>query len=92
MKRNIKIIIILIILTILYLYVANISLMPRSITLLQGEKLKLATLWGINLKQKNSSNPNITTDTSDQILETSGDLGQSEITNVRQIRYECKFI
>ena len=51
MKKYLKIAIILIILGIFYLYIANITLIPKSITLLQGEKLELATLWGINLKQ-----------------------------------------
>lgn len=59
MKKYLKIIFILAILLILYLYISNITLMPKSITLLQGENLKLATLWGITLNERSTSNPNI---------------------------------
>ena len=52
MKRKIKIFIILFVLLIIYIYVANITLFPKSILLMQGEKLNLATLWGIELKEK----------------------------------------
>ena len=90
-----KIFIALIILTfliILYLYVANLTLMPKSITLLQGEKLELATLWGINLKQKNTSNINLNTNKTESTLETSSDIGQTKISEVRKNKYECKSI
>lgn len=59
MKRKLKIFIILFILLILYVYVANITLFPKSILLIQGEKLNLATLWGISLKESSSANSNI---------------------------------
>lgn len=71
MKKYLKIIVILLLLTIFYLYIANITLMPKSITLLQGEKLELATLWGIKLKQIKTSNPNITAIKTGTILEAS---------------------
>lgn len=59
LKRKLKIFIILFILLILYVYVANITLFPKSILLIQGEKLNLATLWGISLKENSRENSNI---------------------------------
>ncbi len=59
MKRKIKVILILSILIIVYTYVANITLFPKNILLMQGEKLNLATLWGIKIVEKENSNPNI---------------------------------
>ena len=73
MKKYLKLIFILTILVFLYLYIANITLMPKSIILLQGEELELATLWGINLKQIKTSNPNIVQTKSGTILEASSD-------------------
>lgn len=92
LKKYLKLIIILTILLVLYLYVANITLMPKSITLLQGEKLELATLWGINLKQIKTSNPNINANKEGSILETSGELEEAEISQTRKNRHESKFI
>ena len=90
MKRFFKIFIILFILTIFYLYIANLCLMPKSITLLQGEKLKLATLWGVSLTQPNKDiyddKQNIET------LQTSSNIGGERISDVRKYRYACKFI
>ena len=54
MKKFLKVFILLVILTIFYLYIANLCLMPKSITLLQGEKLELATLWGISIETSNN--------------------------------------
>ncbi len=92
MKKYLKIAILLIILIIFYLYIANITLIPKSITLLQGEKLELATLWGINLKQIQTSNPNINAYKEGGILETAGELEETQITETRKNRYEYKFI
>lgn len=85
MKKYIKLIIILTILLIFYLYIANITLMPKSITLLQGEKLELATLWGVKLKQITSSNQNININKKEEILETSGDIEDDENLEVGKI-------
>lgn len=92
MKKYIKIVFLLIILTIFYLYIANITLTPKSITLLQGEKLELATLWGISIKQEESSNPNINVNEDGTILETSSSVEESPILGIRKNKYECKFI
>lgn len=71
MKKYFKLIIILIILTIFYLYIANITLIPKTITLLQGEKLEFATLWGIKITQENTSNPNVGTYEQEETMQTS---------------------
>jgi len=57
--KNFKKLIVLIILLLLYLYVANITLMPKNIIIMQGEEIKLSKLWGINIKQIFTTNPNI---------------------------------
>lgn len=85
MKKAFKIFIILTILFIFYLYMANIFLMPKSITLLQGEKLELALAWGISLKQKNTTNPNLRTYINNNVLEASSDLNDMQITETGQI-------
>lgn len=85
MKKYLKLIIILTILLVLYLYVANITLMPKSIILLQGEKLELATLWGVNLKETETSNRNININKQNSVLETSGDIENGENLEVGKI-------
>ena len=59
MRRKIRIFFILFILLILYIYIANITLFPKNILLMQGENLNLKALWGINISEKENSNPNI---------------------------------
>lgn len=92
MKKYLKIAVILIILTIFYLYIANITLIPKSITLLQGEKLELATLWGIKLKQIATSNPNIGECKNGSIVEASTGLEETKLTETRKNRYGGKAI
>lgn len=70
MKRKIKIFIILFILLIIYIYIANITLFPKSILLMQGEKLNLATIWGVNLKEEGKEN-NITNLKQEEIAQAS---------------------
>lgn len=57
--KKLKITLLLFILFIIYVYVASVSLLPNEIILLQGEKLKLSTLWGINIEEIANSNPNV---------------------------------
>ncbi|MFR5190103.1 MAG: SpoIVB peptidase S55 domain-containing protein, partial [Clostridia bacterium] len=57
--KKLKIGLLLCILLIVYIYIANITLFPTSIILMQGEKLKVATLWGLHMKEIQNSNPNI---------------------------------
>ena len=92
MKKYIKIVFLLIILIIFYLYVANVALIPKSITLLQGEKLELATLWGISIKQEKTSNPNININEDGTVLETSSFIEETEISEVRKNKYEFEII
>lgn len=92
MKKYFKIATILIILVISYLYISNITLIPKSITLLQGEKLELATLWGINLKQIATTNPNIGECKNGSIIEASTGLEETKLTQMRQNRYGSETI
>lgn len=57
--KKLKIGLLLCILLIVYIYIANITLFPTSIVLMQGEKINLATLWGVHMKEIENSNPNI---------------------------------
>ena len=57
--KKIKIILVLFIFIVIYIYVASVTLLPNNIIILQGEKLKLATLWGINIKEISNTNPNV---------------------------------
>ena len=85
LKRKITIFLILFSLLILYIYVANITLFPKSILLMQGEKLELATLWGIEISEKENSNPNIGEYTQEGIIETSSITENSEIEEIGKI-------
>ena len=49
--KYIKRVMILAILLIIYIYVAFITLFPDSIVLMQGEKISIFSLWGMNLKE-----------------------------------------
>ena len=84
MKKRLKIFIILIVLSIFYLYVANITLLPKTITLLQGEKLELATVLGVNLKKINSSINNENSKYLDKTLETSSIINDNNISSIRK--------
>ena len=85
MKKNIKIFFILFILLIIYMYIANITLLPTSIVLIQGEKLKLSTLWGINVMETANSNPNIGQYNEKTIVEASSATGNDVISEVGKI-------
>ena len=85
MKRNLKIFFILFILLILYIYIANITLFPKSIILMQGEKLNLTTLWGIEISEKENSNPNIGEYEKQDLIEASSIAGDSKIDEVGKL-------
>lgn len=85
MKRKIKIFFILFFLLIFYIYVANITLFPKSILLMQGEKLNLATLWGINIAEKENSNPNIGEYKEEGFIQASSLAEDSKIEEVGKI-------
>lgn len=81
MKKRIKIGIILFILIVIYMYVANITLLPKSVILMQGEKLNLSTLWGIRIFEKENSNPNLGNYRAGTLLEASA----SEELEVKEV-------
>ena len=51
--KNLKKILIIIFILIIYIYVCNISMLPNNIILMQGEALNLNTFLGINIKNSN---------------------------------------
>ena len=86
LKRKIRILLLLSILFILYIYASNITLLPNSILLMQGEKLKLATLFGINIEEVENSNPNIGgVSKLDSLLETSSNAEQDSLGQVGKV-------
>ena len=89
MKRKLKISILLFILFIIYIYIANITLLPKNIILMQGEKLNLTTLWGIEIIEKENSNPNIEKYQEGKLVEASA-TEESKITEVGKIDLNLK--
>lgn len=86
MKRKIRIFFILFILLISYIYIANITLFPKSIVLMQGENLNLKALWGINISEKENSNPNIGEYKKEGLIQASSIAEDTKIEDVGKIR------
>ena len=57
--RSFYIGIILFILTVVLIYVSDISNLPENIVLFEGEALNLKTVFGVDIRTAFSSNPNI---------------------------------
>ena len=53
--KKLKSILIILFLLIIYIYIANISMIPKHIIIFEGENLNISTLWGINLRKKSNS-------------------------------------
>ena len=82
----------LFILFFIYIYVASITLLPKSIVLIEGEKLDLATLWGISLKQESTTNPNLEKIEEIAILEASTAAEENTKTDVGKIDLDLNFL
>lgn len=74
--KQIKKIVIVIFLLILYLYVCNITLLPSSYILMQGENLDITTLFGLSLQEQSYPNTTLQTvsQTNQKNIETIGKL------------------
>ena len=86
MRKRIISFLLLLILTIIYLYTANITLIPENIILMQGEEIKLAKIWGINIKKENIVNADIGYLDNDEILQTSGKITENSFKNAGNIK------
>lgn len=53
--KKMKIVITILFLFIIYMYVSNITLIPKQITLLEGESYKIRTLYGIDVVETSSA-------------------------------------
>ena len=53
--KKINIVITILFLFIIYMYVANISLIPKQLTLLEGENLEIKTLYGLEVVETSST-------------------------------------
>ena len=85
LKRKIMLTLLLSILLIIYVYVANITLFPKSIILMQGEKINLALLMGVKIKEEQNSNPNIGEYQIKNLVQASSITGTDEIKQVGKI-------
>lgn len=85
MKRKIKICFILSILTIIYIYIASITLLPKTILLMQGDSLSLHALWGIGIKEIENSNPNIGEYRQGRMIEASSGAEESKVEEIGKI-------
>lgn len=85
MKRKIKICFILSILTIIYIYIASITLLPKTILLMQGDNLSLHALWGIGIKEIENSNPNIGEYRQGRMIEASSGAEESKVEEIGKI-------
>ena len=85
LKRKIMLTLLLSILLIIYVYVANITLFPESIILMQGEKINLALLMGVKIKEEQNSNPNIGEYQIKNLVQASSITGTDEIKQVGKI-------
>lgn len=70
--KNLKRIFIILVLIVIYVYICNITLMPNSIILMQGETLSINTLFGLGLI--NSQTMQTSSSFNDQVLEQTGKL------------------
>ncbi len=85
LKKKIKIAILLIILLILYSYIANITLFPKNILLMQGEKINFTNLWGLAIEEVGNSNPNIGEYKSGQLVVASSTTEDNNLEEIGKI-------
>lgn len=67
---------IIMLLLIIFVYVCNITLMPDSIIMIQGETLNINTLLGINLEKQNDNG---------EIIETSSQINKNKVSEVGKL-------
>lgn len=53
--KKLKPILLILFFLIIYIYVCNITMLPQSVVIFQGEELKLKTVFGLRLTEKNSN-------------------------------------
>ena len=87
MKKKFFFIFLIIVLFIIYLYISSIDLFPKSLILIEGEKLNVSTLWGINIKEESNTNPNLDSFIKDSTLQTSNSVEEKENTEVGKINF-----
>ena len=63
-------------LLIIFIYVCNITLLPQSMILIQGEKLNITTILGVTIGQKDSK----------EILQTSSNMNQKIVDDVGKMK------
>ena len=85
MKKKLSFILLLSFLFVVYIYTANITLIPQSIILIEGEKLSLSTLWGIKMIEKNTTNPNLEGIAQYRIIQTSSEVEDNNEKTVEKI-------
>lgn len=58
MMKKIRPILLILFFLIIYVYICNITMLPSNIVVFQGEEINLKTVYGLNIKNKNSSYTN----------------------------------
>lgn len=89
MKKNILKVIIVLLLLVLYIYVVNITLLPDKLVMIQGENLKFRMAWGVEIEVKETSNPNIASKTSQELVQASG-TEESILQEIGTVNYQIK--
>ena len=78
MKR-LKSILLILFLLIIYIYICNITLLPSSVIIFQGEELNLKTVYGLRVSEKNKLKSNY------EAMQTSINLGKKVGENIGKV-------
>ena len=78
--KTLKKIVIILLLLIVYIYVCYFSFLPSSYILIQGEELKLQTLWGINLSEKQEGQ-------NQETIQTVSNINQTRVNQIGKIDF-----
>lgn len=79
MKLKIKPILLILFFFIIYVYICNITLLPKNIIIFQGEELNLKTIYGLKVNQKKSNISNY------EVMQTSTNLSEKVGDNIGTI-------
>lgn len=82
MKKKIKPILFILLLLILYVYIASVTMLPNHIVIFEGENLSIPTLFGVKVKTINSSNIQIDME---DALQTAATLTNTNTNKVGQM-------
>lgn len=79
MKKIVKPILLILFILTIYVYVCNITLLPDSIIVFQGEEVNIKTVYGIEVKQNNYNNASY------EVMQTSTSMSEKISDNIGNI-------